>query len=175
MKKYQVIYADPPWPHKSGSEHKIVSYPTMTIPEICCLKVSDICADDCVLFLWTTDKYLPAALKVMEAWGFRYVTIGFVWLKLTVNNLISWMVGGWTVKATEICLLGTKGSPTKLLRFKPKQFVKAQRTIHSGKPEVIRKSIDKMFGSIPRIELFARKRSPGWDVWGNEVKCDIRF
>jgi len=175
VKKYQVIYADPPWPHKSGTLHKIIPYPILRLNQIEELPVRTLKTSTSVLLLWTTDKYLPHALKVMYCWGFKYSTIAFVWVKLTpLGGSVSWMVGGWTLKATEICLLGTSGKvSSRLLKYKPKQLVVARRGIHSQKPSIVRKRIERMFPNTSKIELFARKKSSGWDVWGNEVESDI--
>lgn len=178
MRRYNIIYADPPWPHRSGSQEKVVPYSTMSIREICNLPIKSIIRRDTVLFLWTTDKYLPAALEVMSSWGFSYKTIAFNWVKKTKNNKLSLMVGGWTVKCTEICLLGTRGKPHKFLKCRKGiyQLVDASVRGHSVKPKEVRKCIEKMFDSkIRKIELFAREEHKGWDVWGNEVKSDIRI
>ena len=177
MKKYQIVYADPPWPHKSGSEQMVVPYPVMSIERIRSLPVQKIIARDAVLFLWTTDKFLPAALKVMQAWGFRYVTLAFIWEKLTKYKKLHLIRGAWTYKSTELCLLGSKGHPHKFLKQKSKALIKAPVTRHSEKPLQARQRIEAMFSesNINKLELFARKKFPGWDAWGNEVKCDIKL
>ncbi|MBQ7895350.1 MAG: adenine methyltransferase, partial [Oscillospiraceae bacterium] len=41
------------------------------------------------------------------------------------------------------------------------------------KPEEARRRIEALMGDVPKVELFARRTSPGWDVWGNEVVCDV--
>ena len=178
MKKYQIIYADPPWPHRSGSRRKVVPYPTMRINDICNLRVKNIIKRHSVLFLWTTDKYLKSAIEVMESWGFHYKTIAFTWVKKTSNNNLSLMVGGWTVKCTELCLLGVRGKPHKLLKRRKGilQLITARTAGHSVKPSIVRRYIELMFGpKVRKIELFAREKHKGWDVWGNEVKSDIEL
>ena len=102
--------------------------------------------------------------------GFRYVTVAFVWSKKTVNGKTVSNLAPWTLKNCELCLMGTRG---RMVQYKQRnnvpQLVEAVRTRHSEKPEEVRRSIEALFGDVPRIELFARRRSPGWDYWGNEV------
>lgn len=177
-KKYQIIYADPPWqygskqPLRSGGTrfHSLEKeYPTMSLPEIQELPVKDICQQDCVLFLWATDSHLKEALTVLEAWGFKYITIGFIWEKVTNKGNLVANLGAWTMKNYEICLLATKGAMQKYkLVNNIYQKVVAERTKHSQKPEEVRRRIKLMFGEIPAIELFARQKTEGWDSWGND-------
>jgi N6-adenosine-specific RNA methylase IME4 len=178
--KYKVIYADPPWHFKvwsakgegrSAKNH----YPVMSLEDIKSLPVSDIAEDDCVLFLWCVAPLLPQALEVINAWGFIYKTKGFSWVKLNKSGsgLFTGM-GFWTRANTEDCLLATKGSPKRIDKSVP-QVVLAPREQHSRKPTEVRRRIVRLMGDVPRIELFARDRSPGWSVWGNEVKSDIRL
>lgn len=176
MDKYQIIYADPPWPHRSGSRNKVVPYPVMKIQDICALPVSAIVEEDAVLFLWVTDKYLEKAIKVIKCWGFHYTTIGFTWVKRTCTGKLSLQIGSWTLKSTELCLLGVRGKPHKLLKHRKGilQLTTARRKGHSVKPSTVRKRIELMFGNKPKkIELFARQKTKGWDVWGDEVESDI--
>ena len=180
MKKYQIIYADPPWKFGNRSyqdngrkpiepdEH----YPIMNTKQICELDVEKIADKNSALFIWTTDAHLPDCLKVIEAWGFEYRTIAFVWLKKYKSWINCVLTAPWTLKSTEICLLGIKGSPKRKIN-NIRAFVEAERTVHSRKPEEVRKRIEKMFGEVPKIELFARQKTEGWDVWGNEVESDI--
>jgi len=176
MKKYNIIYADPPWPHRSGSRHKVVPYPTMTIKQISRLPIDTLTQKNAVLLLWTTDKYLQAAMQVMRCWGFEYKTVVFVWVKQSLHGCLSLMVGGWTVKCVELCLLATKGRPHKLLRCRSvPQLLTAKTRGHSTKPKEARERIELMFPKANKLELFARKKSPGWDVWGNEVESDVEF
>lgn len=99
-----------------------------------------------------------------------YVTVAFVWSKKTVNGKTVSNLAPWTLKNCELCLMGTRG---RMVQYKQKnnipQLVEAVRTRHSEKPEEVRRRIEELFGDVPRIELFARKRFHGWDCWGNEV------
>ena len=172
--KYKTIYADPPWAERGGGRIKRGAdrhYPLMTTKEIMALDVPSICADDCHLYLWVTNNFLPDGLKVMEAWGFRYVTM-ITWLKDRVG------LGQYFRGNTESCLFGVKGKlPYKTIEGIRQQGVTgftAPRTVHSRKPEEMRCMIERVsYG--PRIELFAREKHPGWDVWGNQVESSIEL
>ena len=172
IQKYQVIYADPPWDYQqcrlSGSAKK--HYPTMRIEELCALPVADIADRDCALFLWATFPQLPEALRLIQAWGFMYKTVAFVWLKQN-RKALTWFygLGFWTRSNAEICLLATKGHP-KRQSAGIHQLVISPVERHSKKPDEVREKIVELMGDVPRIELFARQQTPGWDVWGNEVE-----
>jgi len=177
-KKYQVIYADPPWPHLGRYRSRTRTrdtkhYPRMSTQAIGQLNVKDISDVNSVLFLWTTDGRLDKAIEVMKAWGFEYVTVAFVWVKLTNGKPVV-IVSPWFMKSTELCLFGTKGRPHKLLGTRnTRQLIVCPRSTHSTKPEIARKRIEKMFPDTRKLEFFARKKSPGWDVYGDEVESDI--
>ena len=172
IQKYQAIYADPPWDYQqcrlSGSAKK--HYPTMRIEELCALPVADIADRDCALFLWATFPQLPEALRLIQAWGFVYKTVAFVWLKQN-RKALTWFygLGFWTRSNAEICLLATKGHP-KRQSAGIHQLVISPVEQHSKKPDEVREKIVALMGDVPRIELFARQQTPGWDVWGNEVE-----
>ena len=148
----------------------------MKTSDICSLPVRDICEDDSVCFMWAADAFIPDAIEVLRAWGFEYKTVAFVWLKKEKSGKQTCYMGQWTCKNMELVLLGTRGKMTKhLVSRKVRQLQEAirERTIHSRKPNLIREKIVEMFGDIPRVELFARNVTEGWDVWGNEVENDI--
>lgn len=171
-KKYQIIYADPPWSyndkmsgHSFSLDHE---YETQSKNWIADLPVADLADKDCSLFLWAVSPQLPEALFVMQAWGFKYVTLAFCWSKHTKNGIKVSNLGRWTMGNVEICLLGKKGKPQRLVK-NIKQLVEAERTHHSAKPHEVRNRIVSLMGDIPRIELFARERVEGWDAWGNQI------
>jgi len=185
FKKYQIIYADPPWSFSGGELQKYKGerftsmdkhYPTQHKDWIRSLPICNISDTDCALFLWTTDAHIKEAIETIEAWGFKYITIAFIWEKKTKNGKTVANLGAWTMKNYEICLFGTKGAMLKHKKVNNiYQKVEAERTVHSRKPEKVRKNIELLFGDLPRIELFAREKTVGWDVWGNEIKSDINL
>ena len=181
-KKYNIIYADPPWnfgnrmySSNKNDHHREISraYDVMKTKDICGLPIGQIADEDCVLLMWTTDAHIPDAIEVIKAWGFKYKTVAFIWLKKELSGKQVCYMGQWTMKNAEIVLLATKGKMTKHLKSrKVRQLVEAKRNRgkHSQKPQEIRDKIVEMFGSeLPKIELFARQKVDGWDAWGNEV------
>jgi N6-adenosine-specific RNA methylase IME4 len=173
MKLYDVIYADPPWSYKnkrtggsmiSGAETK---YPTMSVLEICDMHVPS--AKDSCLFLWATVPLLPEAFQVMEAWGFKYKTM------LTWRKIMSLGMGYWYRGQCEHLLFGVKGK-VKAFRIQESNFIQTKALRHSEKPEEFRRLIERSTLHMPnKLELFARKQSPGWDVFGNEVENSIQL
>jgi N6-adenosine-specific RNA methylase IME4 len=179
QKRYSIIYADPPWAWSKtalvnrGSARAVEKeYPTMQPDEIKVLPVSDISETCSILFMWATSPKLPQALEVMAAWGFQYKTIAFVWVK---RNKIapSWFtgMGFYTRQNAEFVLLGTKGDSLKRKDKGVHQIVEEAISVHSRKPDEIRRRIDRMFDG-ERIELFAREAATGWDRWGFESPDD---
>jgi len=177
MKKYGVIYADPPWRYdrKIGQGIAEDHYATMSITDICDLKVTELADTDCLLFLWTTFPQLKDAFRVIDAWGFSYKTVAFVWIKTNKKSpSLFFGLGFWTRSNAEICLLATKGRP-KRVSAKVHQVIISPVEAHSKKPDEARTRIEKLIGDVPRIELFARQIMAGWDAWGDEIDCDISF
>lgn len=173
MKQYQLIYADPPWQYRnkntggsmnSGADKK---YQVMSLPDICNLPIFDITDKNCALFLWTTTPMLPDAFKVMRSWGFEYKT-ALYWRKIMSLGL-----GFWYRGQVELVLLGIKGK-LKAFRLQKANFIQTKALRHSEKPVEMRRLIEAT-GLMPRIELFARQKVDGWDVWGNEVESDIEL
>lgn len=178
-KKYNIIYADPPWhynernnPNTKFSRGVHSYYPTMSTDEICALSVPDMADENCALILWVTFPRLKDGIKVMEAWGFRYVTVAFNWFKANKSGSPFFGIGYYTKSNSEIALLGIKGKMKPASNF-VSQVVVSAREKHSKKPEIVKEKIVELFGDVPRIELFARQKTLGWDVWGNEVESDI--
>jgi len=143
----------------------------MCIDELCALPVAEIAAPDSALFLWATFPQLPEALRLIKAWGFKYKTVAFVWLKKNPKKPDGWYMGlgHWTRANAEVCLLATRGHPHRQTA-NIHQFIIAPLREHSRKPEEAREKIVALMGDVPRVELFARQSPPGWDVWGNEVE-----
>lgn len=169
-KKYNIIYADPPWKYwEGGDKNQSLHYTTMTIDEICALPVKNIADDDCVLFLWVTYPILQDAFRVIEAWGFKYSTAAFVWVKKNKQKDTPFFGNGaWTRANSELCLLATKGNVMRL-DAGVSQVVESPIEEHSKKPDCVRELITRLVGELPRVELFCRNPADGWDVWGNEA------
>lgn len=178
MTKYQIIYADPPWGYrdkasagKRGASHK---YDCMTLPNIMHLPVHALAEKDCVLFMWATFPMMPEALKVIEAWGFKFKTAAFVWTKHTKHGKAFFGMGNWTRANAEVCLMAIKGKPRRI-SASIRQHIHSEKREHSRKPDEVREAIVKLMGDLPRIELFAREKTEGWHVWGNQVECDVHL
>lgn len=172
-KKYNIIYADPPWRYSDRNCNGACEqhYNTMTLDDICDLSINKIADKDCVLFLWTTYPMLQESMKVIESWGFKYKTIGFQWVKQNKSgNGFFFGLGRWTRGNTEPCLIAVKGKPYKYVQSKSiSQLIQEPIQDHSAKPPIVKDKIIELMGDLPRIELFARQQVDGWDCWGNEV------
>jgi N6-adenosine-specific RNA methylase IME4 len=171
---YGTILVDPPWhwqarsprgEGRSAARH----YDVMSFTDLCALPVADLAARDCALFLWATDPLLPRAIELIEAWGFVYKTVGFVWVKTNaVDGGFFTGMGFWTRANAELCLLATRGRPQRLAKD-VRRLVIAPRREHSRKPDQVRERIERLVPG-PRVELFARSSAPCWDSWGDEVE-----
>ena len=181
-KKYQIVYADPPWQYrlegmkvskgKRWTCNTDKHYDSLSTKEICQLPVDTISDTDCLLFLWVVSPMLEDGIEVGKAWGFEYKTVGFVWDKMSQP-----VAGYYTCSQCELCLV-FKNKGGKIPRPRGarniRQLVSVKRGAHSVKPLQVKERIDKMFPTQLKIELFAR---PGllqyiddtWDYWGNEV------
>ena len=171
--KYKIIYADPPYYFKSYSQrgekrNATQHYNCMEFNDILRLPLSNICDVDCVLFLWVTDPFLERSLELIKKWNFSYKTVAFTWVKENRSEGYFTGLGYWTRANSESCLLATRGHPKRISRS-VRQLVVDVRQEHSKKPDCVRDRIVQLMRDLPRIELFARQKTPGWDVWGNEV------
>ena len=180
-KKYNIIYADPPWAYKvwskKGKGRSAEShYNTMTKEDIQNLNVQSITEKDAVLFLWVTYPCLEEGLELIKKWGFTYKTCAFSWVKTNKKNSNPFTGMGYYTRATnEICLLATKGKVLPRKSKSVKQVILSPIREHSRKPDEIRNRIVELFGDLPRVELFCRHPADGWDSIGNEVDgSDIR-
>lgn len=192
-KKYNIIYADPPWPYdnEKGNDPKMggFTYPSMDLEDIKNLPINEISNKNSVLFLWATMPKLIEAFEVIESWGFKYTTCAFVWVKLNkkskfdtkryndkrydiIEGGIYSGLGHWTNGNVELCLFAKKGSLPRQQK-NVKQLIFSPLGRHSAKPQEVKKRITDLMGDIPRIELFARDLTYGWDAWGNEINSDI--
>jgi len=182
MKKYNIIYADPPWGFNKGvyqdkgRNERLINqqYKTMSEKQLLDLPINNLSEKDAACFLWVTDSHLKQGIALMEAWGFTYRTIAFIWKKVTKNGKTCANVGAWTMKNCEVCIFGARGN---MLQHKKAnnvfQLIEAERTKHSKKPLEAIERIETLFGDLPKIELFCRYPREGWSAWGNEVENSI--
>ncbi len=173
--KFKVILADPPWTFKvrsskgkdrSAEQH----YSVMSLDEIKAMPVQELADEDCVLLLWVTMPNLLEGLAVMTAWGFTYKTAGFVWAKKNkISGGFFMGMGYWTRSNAEICLLGTRGNPSRKEDGKDvPQLLTSRIREHSRKPEETHSRIERLVEG-PYLELFARAERQGWTTWGNQT------
>jgi len=182
--RFAILYADPPWHYNGKLQYDKTAtlgknrgwkrdifvsaasfkYPTIKTSELKKLDVLSIAEDNSLLFMWATNPHLQQAIELGVAWGFEYKTIAFIWNKMVHNP------GQYTLSYCEPCLLFKRGRiPQPRGARNIKQLVSCQRTRHSEKPIEIAQSIEKMFPTQSKIELFARTRKKGWKSWGLEA------
>lgn len=166
-RKYHAILADPPWStNQVGKYGASRHYPVMKLNDICALRVDKLAADDAHLWLWVTNSNFFEGIDVMNAWGFSYRSC-LTWVKYGKTNGL----GVYLRNQTEHLLLGVRGSAPIRFRSQGTWFI-APRQEHSHKPEEQYAIIERCSPG-PYLELFARRKQPGWDLWGNEVNCDV--
>lgn len=183
--KYDIIYADPTWDYggkmqfdkssrmdinKNWEKDIFISaanfkYPTLKTKEMVKIPIQEIAKDDCLLFMWVTNPHLEQGIELGKAWGFEYKTVAFVWDKMNHNP------GQYTLSYCELCLVFKRGRiPSPRGARNIKQLVRVPRGRHSEKPIEVLHNIEKMFPTQKKIELFARHKPNGWDVWGLDVR-----
>ncbi len=183
QKKYSIIYADPPWAFnskktggnmKSGAENH---YPTMTIPDLKLMDIQSLCADNCLLVMWWVGSQPQEALDLCKAWGFTLKNMnGFVWNKFTIKALPFFGMGFYTRAGSESALIAVRGKPSNIIVDHGVRAVRsAINQKHSKKLNEFRNDIVKMCGDVPRLEMFARQATQGWDVFGNEAPGSIEI
>lgn len=161
---YATVLADPPWgvPTQKGSAAP--PYPLLSVEEICGLDVSSLTAENSHCWLWVTNATVHSGRDVLEAWGFTYRSI-LTWIKPRFG------LGQYLRTQTEHLLLGTRGRAPIQFRSQGSWFY-APVQEHSRKPGEQYAIIERCSPG-PYLELFARRKQPGWHVWGNEVDCDV--
>jgi N6-adenosine-specific RNA methylase IME4 len=185
LSPYSILYADPPWAYRNrtirgGAEHH---YRTLSIQELAAFTiderpVGEHTAPDSVLFLWATWPMLTEALYLMKTWGFTYKTCAFTWVKTTSAGKPAMGLGHYTRGNTEPVLLGIRGCGLKRINagvpqvvletdIPEEEVICAPRGPHSAKPAEVRERIVKLYGDVPRLEMFARQRVAGWDAHGD--------
>lgn len=179
MEKYDVILCDVPWSYndkaQAGNRGAECKYPCIKIDELKKLDLSSVAADEASLFMWSTGPMMLSCAELMSHWGFRYVTVAFVWVKKTVNGKLHTGLGHTTRSNAEYVLLGRKGK--RALRREDAsvhQIVLTEVGKHSSKPEAVQTRIERLYGpDVRRLELFARRERPGWTCVGLDLGIDI--
>ena len=175
-KKFNVIYADPPWSFNSkktgGSMKSGASqhYDVMSIEDLKSLPVEKLSSDNCLLVMWWVGAMPQEAINLVEAWGFKLKNMnGFVWNKLTVKGLPFFGMGYYTRAGSESAIIAIKGKPDIKSRS-VRAVITSPVGKHSEKPNDFREAINELMGKeCPKIELFARQRHEGFESWGNEL------
>lgn len=171
MTRYRTIVADPPWeyggfvslwPSGEKQAHRRLPYSSMSLFEIAAMPIKDFAEDNCNLFLWTTNRYLPLSFTLLSHWGFDYRQT-ITWAK---TNPAPWS-GSVAPNSTEFLLVGTRGACGWLTRLES-SVVSHRRLEHSQKPEIFLDLVESVSPG-PYLELFARRQRLGWDTWGNEA------
>ena len=166
---YRVLYVDPPWDFEGGGDRNARNhYPTMSVDEICALPVGQLAARDCAVFMWITDPFLMEGARVLNAWGFRYTSVGFHWAKTTKNGHWHMSTGYGTRANVETCLLGTMGDMGLPKDRGVRRLIVEPVREHSRKPDRVPGDIERLYDG-PYAELFARNRRAGWASWGNQA------
>ena len=177
--QYDVVLADPPWSY-SGQQDKWGAaakfYPTLPDNEIFRLPVKSIMAPRSVLFMWATSPKLDLAMRTLNEWGLHYRGVAFVWVKTKLDGVTP--IGAQGVRpsivkpTTEFVLAASTvktGRPLRLASESVRNVVMAPKQEHSRKPDEVHERINALYPDARKIELFARRPYPGWEVWGNEV------
>lgn len=178
---YQLIYADPPWHFRTHSEKgegrsAKKHYSIMTLADIAALPVSSIAEKDSVCLMWVIDPMIEQGYQVMRAWGFTPKTVGFYWVKQNKSGLGFFTGLGYYTRANpEQCILGVKGKGLPRMDKGVPRLIVSPRGRHSEKPVEAHARIERLFGDVSRVELFARRKRAGWDVFGNQVEGSIEF
>ena len=168
-RKFPVLYLDPPTKFAAGDSDRSTEnhYPTMTEEELAKLPVADLATADAVLFVWTTVPWLRKTLRLIEDWGFDYVS-EFVWDKITIGT------GFWNRNRHESLLIATRGKmPAPDRSLLEDSLYPEKRTEHSAKPAFFRDMIGRYYPDLPKVELFSRVDGPlpeNWWAWGNEAR-----
>lgn len=188
MMVYQTIVADPPWPYRqaggprSSTDHRpnakahdpsgsVAQYGAMTIPALCALRPP--AAADAHLYLWTTNAFMDEAHDVARAWGFTPKTI-CTWGKVQADGVTpSYRMGYYFRGATEHWIFAVRGRLRLRRKDLPTLFL-WPRASHSVKPEPFYDVVEAASPG-PYLEMFARRRRLGWDVWGDGVDSDVEM
>lgn len=176
---FKTILADPPWRFanrtgKVAPEHRRLDrYSTLSLEEICALPVQEVSATNAHLYLWVPNALLVEGMKVMESWGFRYVS-NVVWAKRRKDGGPDGRgVGFYFRNVTELILFGVRGSMRTLPPARSQvNMIETRKREHSRKPDEQYDFIESCSPG-PYLEMFARYPQEGWTAWGDEAGDDV--
>lgn len=171
---FDLIYADPPlhwtgWSEKGEGRSPQRKYRCPPMSELIALPVASIAAPNSVLATWVYGPRLPDTLTLISAWGFSYRGNGFVWVKIDSRGRPRMGCGFGTRKESETLWLASRGKGLRRLDKGVREVIFAPRREHSRKPDEVAERLERLYGPMRRIELFARERRPGWTAWGDEL------
>lgn len=178
---FDLIYADPPWNWKARSQKgegrsAKNHYSVMDLQAIKDLPVSSLAEKDSILLMWVTDPFLQMSFEVAQAWGYRYSTVCFYWVKTLRKSEGYHMGNGYYTRANpEQCLLFRRGKAVPRIDKGVAKLIMAPIDKHSAKPHETYNRIERLFGRVSRVELFARNYRDGWESWGNEIESTIEI
>lgn len=165
-----VMIADPPWPHANGSRTnsgKSPKYPLMNLRELADIgpTVASLAGENSVIYIWSTTPHLPGALATMAAWGFTYRSL-HVWKKTGIAP------GFWARSNAELCLIGERGRPSAPpASLIGTTIIEGARLVgrHSSKPDAIHTTVERLWPTTRKVEIFARDGRPGWECIGGDL------
>lgn len=160
---FEVITVDPPWPYGNAENYNVegfrgtTPYPEISLTDLAGLELP--AADNCILWLWTTHRFLPDAFRLLDAWGFEH------------KNIVTWVkdrfgVGHWLRSNSEFCIMAVKGKP-KLLRHDQATVIYGPMREHSRKPDEFYQMVETLCVGR-RLDYFSREPRPGWEQFGSE-------
>lgn len=182
---FDILYVDPPWRYAARNNTStkfgggaMAHYPTMSTDELIELGAAagSLAADNSLIFMWATGPKIPDALRVMNSWGFKFATVGFVWIKMTKLWKVFAGPGNYTGANAEFVLVGRRGSMLQIAKRLVPSVVMSLRERHSQKPEEVAARIDLMYPDARKLEMFARRSDrQGWAFHGYEVPGGVRL
>lgn len=181
--KFNIIYCDPAWRFRNWSMQALAQkgekwarrngrspYDVMNTEDIAALPVASLAARHSILLMWATYPKLEEALSVIKTWGFTYKTVAFTWVKQNRSGVgFHFGLGYHSRGNPEICLLATHGDGLRRVDNSVPNLLISPLEGHSKKPNEARRRIERLYGDVPRVELFARQSRPGWLALGNAI------
>jgi N6-adenosine-specific RNA methylase IME4 len=166
---YDVIVCDPPWPYgtqyNSEGRRAANPYPEMSLEEIAAdgdVEIAAKAAPDCILWLWTTHRFMRHSFPLLDRWGFADKQI-VTWEKQKIG------LGSWLRSKTEFCIMAVRGSPAIHLTNQSTIVHGAARE-HSRKPDEFYELVESLCLGVRRYDRFTREPRAAWDGGGNQTE-----